>query len=402
LRPLRDRLNWLTRRLQRLEQEASNSKPLMDELQRTEGELLERSRRGRMAALVASREPVPPSALLDVAALQAALRPGDALVEYGVLDDQLFACVVTHKHVSLVRRMANWSDVVEEIEATRFQIETLRHGAGRVAQHLPALTQRMQSRLARLHALLWAPLEAGVAGCRRVLLVPHAQLGALPFAALAAPGGAPLGQRFEVAVAPSARAALRGLAQQPVPARRALALAETSRLPHTGREAEFVVSLFEQGQAFVAEAATTQCLREHAAAADVIHLACHAQFRSDNPRFSALHLHDAPLSADLAETLALKPCTVVLSACETGLAEQGAGDEMVGLVRAFLVAGAARVVASLWTVDDQLTVQFMAQFYGALVRGAAPAAALRIAQAAAMQQHPHPFGWAAFTLYGGW
>ncbi len=402
LRPLRERLNWLTLRLQRLEQEAGRSKPLMDELQRTEGELLERSRRGRMAATDLVQGEGAAAGLLNVPDLQAALHPGDALVEYGVLDNELFACVVTRDSVTLLRDMANWNDVVEEIEATRFQLETMRHGAGRVAQHLQTLTRRMHMRLARLHALVWTPLAECVAACQRVLLVPHGQLGTLPFAALAADGAVPLGQSFELAVAPSARAALRGLTQRPVAARGAIALGETSRLPHTGREAEFVASLFDPGCAFVAEQATVDNLREHAPAADVIHLACHAQFRSDNPRFSALHLHDGPLSADVIETLRLKPCTVVLSGCETGLAEQGAGDEMVGLVRAFLVAGAARVVASLWTVDDQLTAQFMANFYGGLARGQGAAAALRIAQTVAMQQDPHPFGWAAFTLYGGW
>jgi CHAT domain-containing protein len=105
---------------------------------------------------------------------------------------------------------------------------------------------------------------------------------------------------------------------------------------------------------------------------------------------------------DLVEALGLGPATVVLSGCETGLADTGSGDEMVGLVRAFLVAGAARVLASLWPVDDAVTAGFMAHFYAALRAGDAPAAALRLAQRAVMHEHPHPLYWAAFTLYGGW
>jgi len=142
-------------------------------------------------------------------------------------------------------------------------------------------------------------------------------------------------------------------------------------------------------------------LRERAAGADVLHLACHAQFRADNPRFSALHLHDGLLTVDLAEALDLGPCTVVLGACETGLGEIGAGDETVGLVRAFLVAGAARVLASLWPVDDEVTAGFMAAFYGALTAGQAPAEALRAAQERVFRTHPHPHFWGAFALYGG-
>jgi CHAT domain-containing protein len=181
-----------------------------------------------------------------------------------------------------------------------------------------------------------------------------------------------------------------------------LALGESTRLPHAGREAASVAALFEQGQAFVGERATLAVLREHAAAADVLHLACHAQFRADNPRFSALHLVDGLLTVDAAETLGLQACTVVLGACETGLAEVAVGDESVGLVRAFLVAGAARVLASLWPVEDEITAGFMARFHAALVGGDNPAAALRLAQAQTMSEHPHPYFWAAFTLHGGW
>ena len=151
-----------------------------------------------------------------------------------------------------------------------------------------------------------------------------------------------------------------------------------------------------------AQVAAEVCTVRTRRGADVVHLACHARFRTDNPVFSALHLHDGPLTAGLAESLELRAGIVVLSACETGLAEQGSGDEMVGLVRAFLVAGAARVLASLWPVDDAVTAVFMASFYGALGRGQTPAAALQQAQAQLRQQHPHPFHWAAFMLHGGW
>ena len=199
-----------------------------------------------------------------------------------------------------------------------------------------------------------------------------------------------------------ARLALRGLLRRPLRPQRALVLGDSNRLAHAAEEAQFVAGLFPQGSAFVGAQATLATLRAHAGSADVIHLACHAQFRSDNPMFSALHLHDGLLTVEAAESLGLRPGIVVLSACETGRAELGSGDEMVGLVRAFLVAGAARVLASLWPVDDEVTAAFMASFYAALCRGQAPATALQQAQIDVMQSHPHPFYWAAFTLHGGW
>ena len=397
---LRDRLNWLYRRVQRLEDEGECSAALTGELRRTELELLERARRARLA-LPAPERDMSTDDNVNVEALQGLLDEEDALVEYGVLDNELFACVATRMGVSLHRRIAPWSEVLEALRAARFQIDTLRHGAEPVRHHLPSLITRTQQRMRRLHTLVWAPLERALSHCRRVIVVPHAQLGWLPFAALH-DGEGFLAQRYELAMVPSARIAVRGLIRLLGRPRQALVLGESSRLSHAAHEAHFVAGLFPQGSAFVGAQATITTLRAHAGGADVIHLVCHAQFRSDNPMFSALHLSDGALTVELAESLDLKPGMVVLSACETGLSDQGSGDEMVGLVRAFLVAGAARVLASLWPVDDAITAIFMASFYGALCQGQAPATALRWAQIEVMRHHPHPFYWAAFTLHGGW
>jgi tetratricopeptide (TPR) repeat protein len=394
---LRERLNWLYRRVQRLEDEAGHPQAFIEEMQRSEQALLEGARRRRLAA-PATNAPV--VAGLDPASLARALQPGEALVEYGSLDGRIFACVVTRAGVQLVPALADAVQVGDAIDALRFQLEALRHGEAPVRQHLDVLAARAQARLARLHELVWAPLASALAGCVRVLVVPQAALGMVPFSALVqAVGRAPA---VEIALVPSARAALRGLRQRPRPPRQVVALGESSRLAHTADEARHVAGLFTGGCAFVGAEATVATLRTHAGGADVLHLACHAQFRQDNPRFSMLHLHEGALSAEEAETLALEGATVVLSACETGLAEHGRGDEMVGLVRSFLVAGAARVVASQWPVDDAVTKTFMTAFYASLARGDGTAAALASAQSVTRAVRPHPVFWAAFTLWGGW
>jgi CHAT domain-containing protein len=106
------------------------------------------------------------------------------------------------------------------------------------------------------------------------------------------------------------------------------------------------------------------------------------------------------------EALRLSARLVVLSGCETAGGDEAGraagGDEWVGLVRAFLLAGAGRVVASLWPVDDRITAGFMARLYAALAAGRPPAAALRSAQLAVRAEHPQPIHWAAFALFGGW
>ena len=395
---LRARLQWLHRRLQRQADEGQPSATLTEALHRAERDLLEQTRRQRLAV------PAAPGAArsgLSVPALRAALQPADALVVQARLGDELLVCIVRRQGVQVLRRVASFDAVLAAWRLARFQLDALRHGAAPLQAHLPVLERRAQQRLQALHALVWAPLADALTDARRVLLVPAEGLAGLPFAALH-DGLTSLAQRHLLAQAPSVQVALRGLQRPPVAPQRVLAIGESSRLPHAGAEATQVAGLFAEGQACTGPQATLATLQQHAADADVLHLACHAQFRADNPMFSALHLSDGLLTAERAEALHLRPGVVVLSACETGLAGQTGGDEQVGLVRAFLVAGASRVLASLWPVDDAVTAFFMDHFYRALQRGLTPAQALGDAQTAVMCRHPHPAFWSGFVLFGGW
>jgi CHAT domain-containing protein len=96
---------------------------------------------------------------------------------------------------------------------------------------------------------------------------------------------------------------------------------------------------------------------------------------------------------------------VVLSACETALGKEIRGEGLVGLTRGFMYAGASRVVASLWNVDDVATAELMRRFYKAILReGLPPASALRKAQVemARQKRWSDPYYWAAFTIEGEW
>jgi CHAT domain-containing protein len=96
---------------------------------------------------------------------------------------------------------------------------------------------------------------------------------------------------------------------------------------------------------------------------------------------------------------------VVLSACQTALGKEVDGEGLVGLTRGFMYAGATRVVASLWNVDDLATSQLMANFYRIMLEEKiSPAAALRKAQLQILKkrQWRSPYYWAAFQVYGEW
>ena len=107
----------------------------------------------------------------------------------------------------------------------------------------------------------------------------------------------------------------------------------------------------------------------------------------------------------LADNLKLPAELVVLSACQTGLGKQVRGEGLVGLTRAFMYAGAKRVVVSLWNVNDEATSELMSKFYlGMWKRGLSSSEALRQAQLAMSKQKQWgaPYYWAAFLQQGEW
>jgi len=121
---------------------------------------------------------------------------------------------------------------------------------------------------------------------------------------------------------------------------------------------------------------THAALFAQAPAANLLHLACHGRFRSDNPLFSSLQLADGWLTVRDTYNLKLQCDLVTLSACETGVSQVAPGDELIGLARGFFAAGAPTLLVSLWAVDDEATTQLMTLFYQRLLAGVGPAAAL--------------------------
>ena len=156
------------------------------------------------------------------------------------------------------------------------------------------------------------------------------------------------------------------------------------------------------GQTLIQDAATTDALRRNSVDVDVLHLACHGQFRSDNPLFSALRLADGWFTVRDAYGLKLDNALVTLSACETGANVVAPGDELIGLARGFFSAGARSVLLSLWMVDDETTDQMMVDFYEETRRGRSLSASLRAAQLKMLKERPHPFFWSPFVLVGHW
>jgi CHAT domain len=170
--------------------------------------------------------------------------------------------------------------------------------------------------------------------------------------------------------------------------------------PSIEAEIDALANLFPQSVRLTGAEATRENLMQVAPRARFLHLASHGYFRRDNPMFSFLKLNDSHLHFYSLLDLKLNAEMVTLSACHTGVNEVFPGDELHGLMRGFLYAGAPSVVASLWAVSDRSTAEFMTEMYARIRAGASKRAALRQAQLLIKDEYEHPYYWAPFVLMG--
>ncbi len=367
-------------------------------------ELLSRVREARpeYAALVTGHT----AAVGDV---MRALAPDQALLEYLVGDSTSVAFVVTADTAAAIELGVSRHELATQVDFARGVLARPAAGPGAALWRAP---------LRRLHRYLIEPLEASglLRGKRELLVAPHAELHYAPFAALLGPGpDAYLVRRYRLTYTPSASVWLRLQARGQPSSAGLLALApRPDALPGSAAEVAAIARLFGAGaRVLVGPQATKRALREAAPGQSIIHLATYGVLNKDNPLFSFVELmpqgrEDGRLEVHDVFGLRLRARLVVLSACQTGLgsgvlADVPAGDDWVGLIQAFLFAGASNVVATLWPVQDRATAELMTRFYTSLAAGQPEAEALAEAQRAMLGSAAtaHPFYWAGFTLSGG-
>jgi CHAT domain-containing protein len=190
------------------------------------------------------------------------------------------------------------------------------------------------------------------------------------------------------------------------------------RLLSTRREATAISALVperERMQALDFEASRTTALRPELGEYRIVHFATHGLLNNIHPELSGIVLslvdkegksQDGFLRLQDIYNLELSAELVVLSACQTGLGKEIKGEGLVGLTRGFMYAGAPRIVASLWKVDDRATSELMKRFYQGMLgpEALSAAGALRQAQLSIWKQKQwrEPYYWAAFVLQGEW
>ncbi len=269
--------------------------------------------------------------------------------------------------------------------------------------------------LQKLYDLLLKPVSALLTTCEHLIVVPYGLLHYLPFHCLY-DGDQFIVERQNVSYLPAA--ALMDICLQrgqriiakriPLSNALVLGLSDHGRLAYALREAEMVAHQLGT-RPRLDRAATTALLWQEGASSPIVHIAAHGLFRLDAPNFSHIKLADRQLSTIEVFNLDLSSCSLVtLSACETGRAVVGGVDEVMGLGRGFLYAGAASLLPTLWKVDDASSAELMGMFYQALLGECTKAEALASAQRAFLAQarfsgqlhRVHPYFWAAFQLIG--
>lgn len=390
-------LNALYNELLDTNSERSHKVHLIDTQARV-AQLEEASQRLQLRALAAGGQPDPWATTPN---LQPSPPDGVTLVSYYQLGDELLAFVNRQGALTLFRHLARLDEVHSLVGRLNAQWGRFRMGENFISQHRAALERSTQRILHALHQALFAPLEPVLAADDRLVILPVGLLHQIPFHALF-DGQGYLIERFEISYAPSATALAVCNARPMSSTGKTLIMgAPDEGIPEVTTEVRGLAHLYPQAAVYLNASATLDALRTEAVGCARLHLACHGLFRADNPMFSALKLADGWLTAAQAIQLQLTNALVVLSACETGVSQVMHGDELLGLLRAFLGAGAATVVVTLWLVQDQTTTQLMLALHQGLYQaGLGPAAALRQAQLALKASHPHPYYWAPFLTVG--
>jgi len=340
-----------------------------------------------------------------LSALRERLPAAVAVLAYHALGDEVIAFVEADGQLSFVRGVTSLSRVELLLDRLAAHWIRFRVGSGLAHRHAPRLVATARKILADLYDELLRPVAhlldlSPTATPLRLAVVPHGALHQVPFHALH-DGVHDLLEVAEVSYAPSATALSMMRPPRPFDGPALVLGVPAPDIPAVRAEVTAVAASLPGAAAHLAEEATTDLLRTAAPTASVVHLACHGLFRPDNPMFSALQLHDRWLTAAEALGLELGGGLVTLSACESGATRvSGGGDEAIGLPRAFLGAGAAAVLVSLWLAEDGPTATLMQDFYSRIRQGQSGASALRAAQLELAANHPHPYHWAPFVYVG--
>ena len=243
---------------------------------------------------------------------------------------------------------------------------------------------------------------------RHLIIVAHEELNSIPFQALQNPAtGKYLGESFAISYAPSATVLATLDERSPLKSGRLLAVADPEI--HDAREEVEAIGKLYPGRSKVVtqESASKTDIRTWVSDYNVVHLSVHGMFNAGDPLLSYLRFKEIPpdnghlTAAEMFGLPLQKNSLVVLSACETGRVEATHANEVLGMVRSLLYAGAGSLVLSSWEVDASSTKLWMETFYKeGQTNPPAEAARLALVVVKSRPEYSHPYFWAPFSMTG--
>ncbi len=339
---------------------------------------------------------------------QRSIPPEVMLIQYAPLGEELYIFLVTKTSMKIAIAPAKPADVFKKILTMRKQITSGEEGA--------PLTKTLTG----LYDTLIAPIEADITPFKIIAFIPNGLLYYLPMQALAKKNAA--GEvRYLIEdkqVVYLAGADLTGAVQAPdeEKARGGMAAFGNptgAKLPAAEEEVREIAKVYPATQVlFGPEVTKKAVLADEMLSKRIVHFATHGHLNSSDPLKSYILLA-ANDSKELSELtlgevggLPLnKVDLVTLSACETAVGDKEPdGGELTTLAHTFTTAGATTVLASLWSVGDQSTKEFMVEFYTQLAAGKSKAAAVQSAEIKLLKnpKFSRPLYWAPFVLMGDW
>jgi CHAT domain-containing protein/Tfp pilus assembly protein PilF len=401
IRGLREELNWYYNLIEREQLQPEQRSPeriatLQEQARHREKELVRVLQEATETD--ASQAGLQMPSHLPIAAIRAALPADTLLVEYFRVRDRILVCVLGREALNILPITLE-PRVASLLRLLQFQLSKFHLTPQYLETFHESLVRTTEAHLKELYDELIAPIAA-LLQATHLIFVPHGLLHYVPFHALF-DGSQHLIDRHTVSYSPSA--SIFALCQSRSANSDGPSLIfgiPDPQAPAILDEVQALRGVLERAELFVGEEASEDTLRKRGPGSRVIHIATHGRFRQDNPMFSAIRLGDSFLSLFDLYQLKLPVELVTLSGCSTGLNVVAAGDELMGLARGLLHAGAQSLVLSLWDVHDQSTAEFMTVFYRLLREGKTKAIALQAAMLELRSRYPHCYQWAPFILVG--
>jgi CHAT domain-containing protein len=331
--------------------------------------------------------------------IQRSLTGAQTLIEYFLVRDKVVAFLVTRGDVKLMTGLADASVVKNQLDLLKYQLSKFNFGARYVSNHQAYLQRSIDTHLSDLYESLFQPMASELTG-RDLIFVPHDFLHCIPFHALRGRHDY-LIDCHSISYSPSA--SVFKLCSSKPSSGKASSLVlgvPDPKIPHVLDEVRDASALLPNSTLLVGAEATEEKLKSLGAGVSILHIASHGVFRNDNPMFSSIYLGSSSLSLFDIYNIELDADLVTLSGCGTGMNRIVSGDELVGLVRGFLYAGARSLLVSLWNVYDRSTAELMLAFYTHLKRSGNIAQSLCFAMRDIKEKYSHPYFWAPFILMG--